>query len=199
MFSRDGNNFLEPRRISDTSSVTIQTTSTPHTRNQSWVQRRDSFTQHLDDIFHPPNSYSHFHPVQRRHPFPTEANYYSKHPATAFVKFDSRTGAVPDQEVENFDNWTEQQVEALVDRHLQYDPDSQEKRPYFRKSKYPPSIVARFEAKKKVQKRQRNRVLAAESRKRQRVKMSMLEKENRILKEKLENVLEKLNKQTENK
>lgn len=57
-----------------------------------------------------------------------------------------------------------------------------QKRPYFRRSKYPKEVVEEFEARKKIEKRERNRILAAQSRQRQKEEVASLKKENSDLK-----------------
>lgn len=89
-------------------------------------------------------------------------------------------------------NIDHQAVEALIESHIKYNPETKQKRPYFRRSKYPKEVVERFEARKKVQKRERNRVLAAESRRRQKQRLETLEEENVHLRHQLSMLVERL-------
>lgn len=64
---------------------------------------------------------------------------------------------------------------------------TKKKRSYFRRSKHPKEVVEAFLEQKKREKRERNRILAAESRKRQKAEMRMLKDDNERLKVELKN------------
>lgn len=162
--------------------------------NKAFI-RCDSFTMSLDQLLNPaeqchqPNETN----IEQEQQY---SNYYQPQTDSnsevgslqSSTTETSQTLKAIDREIATFVHNLEQKSGKISEKKN----GKGQKRPYFRKSKYPKEIVEQFEARKKIQKRERNRVLAAESRRRQKDKLFDLEKENKNLLSKIDHLSKRL-------
>lgn len=107
-------------------------------------------------------------------------------------------GTSAEQRQEHFIGWQEDPEQdyelkesSAVDEDASF-PMNKKKRSYFRKCKHPKEVVERFLEQKRKEKRERNRILAAESRRRQKEEMLSLKTEKTGLVKKLDRAMQEI-------